>query len=140
MSSTSAQAGTSWITPEQLPKVRTLLLAITLFVGLLVWICFSLGLIPRGTHLVTKLRVLGGMTWLYALLQIVDMKIWRSRFTQRRRAASRLPEAVEGWLFGQMFAWFGIAYYALTDDARWFVAGVVLFLLCFVVFPVREDG
>ena len=135
----SAGSPTDWLTPERLPKVRSVLLGITLFVGLLVWISFSLGLIPRGTHLVTKLRAIGAMTWAYALLQIVDMKIWRSRFAQRRRAVSRLPEALEGWLFGQMIAWFGIAYYALTDDARWFAAGVILFVLSFAVFPVRED-
>jgi len=115
------------------------LLGVTLFVGLLVWIAFSLGLIPRGTHLITKLRVIGVMTWLYALVQIIDLKVWHSRFAMRRRAASRIPEALEGWLLGQMIAWFGIAYYALTDDARWFAGGLLLFLLSFVVFPVRED-
>jgi hypothetical protein len=83
------------------------------------------------------------MTWLYALVQLVDMKLWRSQFAQRRRAASRIPEALEGWLFGQMLAWFGIAYYALTDDARWFAGGLIIFLISFVVFPVnsaRTDG
>lgn len=79
------------------------------------------------------------MTWVYALVQIIDLKVWRSRFAQRRRAGSRIPEALEGWLFGQMFAWFGIAYYALTDDARWFAAGVVLLVLSFIVFPVRDE-
>jgi hypothetical protein len=79
------------------------------------------------------------MTWLFALVQILDMKVWHSRFAQRRRAASRIPEAVEGWLLGQMFPWFGIAYYALTDDARWYAAGLILFLLSFVVFPVPAD-
>jgi hypothetical protein len=136
---TSASPAAAWLTPERLPKVRSILLAMTLFVGLCVWIAFSLGLIPRGTHLITKLRAIVAMTWLYALVQIIDMKVWHSRFVTRRRAASRIPEALEGWLFGQMFAWFGIAYYALTDDARWFVAGLILFLLSFVVFPVRED-
>jgi hypothetical protein len=81
------------------------------------------------------------MTWLYALVQIVDMKLWHSRFAQRRRASSKIPEALEGWLLGQMIAWFGILYYALTDDARWFVGGLVLLLLSFVVFPIRQiDG
>ena len=108
-------------------------------VGLLVWITFSLGGIARGTYLVDKLRAVGAMTWLYALLQIADMKVWRSRFAQRRRAASRIPEAVEGWLLGQMIAWFGIAYYALTGDPRWFVAGMLLFVLGFAVFPVRGE-
>ena len=109
----------------------------TLLVGLLIWITFSLGGLPHGTHLILKLRVIGVITWVYALLQMIDLKIWHSRWTTRRRAASRLPEAVEGWLFGQMFAWFGIAYYALTDDPRWFIAGMVLFLASFAVFPIR---
>ena len=115
------------------------MLGITLFVALLVWICFTLGLVPRGTHLVTKLRVLGVMTWLYALVQIVDLRFWHSRFVQRRRAASRIPEVVEGWLLGQMMAWFGIVYYGLTDDARWFVAGLMLFLMSFIVFPITAN-
>ena len=40
--------------------------------------------------------------------------------------------------FGQMMAWFGIAYYALTDDPRWFIAGVVIFLASFAIFPIRQ--
>lgn len=128
-----------WLTPERLPVVRSVILGITLFVALLVWVAFSLGLLPQGTHLVHKLRVVGVMTWLYALVQIIDMKLWHSRFAQRRRAASRLPEVVEGWLFAQMLAFFGIAYYALTDDARWFVAGLTILLLSFAVFPIRGE-
>jgi hypothetical protein len=139
IATTSNTPPEGWITPERLPKVRSLLLGITLFVGLLVWVSFSLGLLPRGTHLVTKLRVIGVMTWLYALVQIIDMKVWHSRFAQRRRAASRIPEVLEGWLLGQMIAWFGIAYYALTDDPRWFAGGLLLFLISFVVFPLRAE-
>jgi hypothetical protein len=127
-----------WLTPERLPSIRSFLLGVTLLVGLLVWVTFSLGVVPRGTHLILKLRVIGVMTWVYALLQIVDMKIWHSRWAMRRRALSRLPEALEGWLFGQMIAWFGIAYYALTDDPRWFIAGLLLFLASFAIFPIRE--
>jgi len=110
-----------------------------LFGGLLVWVAFSLGLIPRGGHLLVKLRVVVGMTWLYALIQMADLKIWHSRFVQRRRAASRIPEALEGWLLGQLIAWFGMAYYALTNDARWFVAGVLCLLASFAVFPIRDE-
>ncbi len=137
ISTSSASGVPPWLTPDRLPRIRSILLGLTLFVGLLVWTAFSLGLVPRGTHLVAKLRVIGVMTWVYALVQIVDMKLWHSRFAQRRRAASRIPEALEGWLLGQMIAWFGIAYYALTDDARWYVGGVLLFLFSFVVFPIR---
>jgi hypothetical protein len=137
VSTSSVAATPHWLTPERLPRIRSILLGITLFIGLLVWTAFSIGLVPKGVHLVSKLRVVGVMTWLYALVQIVDMKIWRSRFAQKRRLSSRIPEALEGWLLGQMIAWFGIAYYALTDDPRWFVAGLVLFLLSFWVFPIR---
>lgn len=138
-STASAIAPLSWLTPERLPSVRSFLLGVTLLVGLLIWVTFSLGVIPRGTHLILKLRVIGAMTWIYALLQIVDLKIWHSRWAARRRAASRLPEALEGWLFGQMIAWFGIAYYALTDDPRWFIAGLLLFLASFRIFPIRAS-
>jgi hypothetical protein len=125
--------------PEQLPKLRSIILGITLFVGLVLWVTFSIGMVPRGVHAVSRLRALGVMTWIYALIQILDMKVWHSRFVRRRRAASRLPEVVEGWLFGQMLAWFGLFYYGLTDDARWFVAGVALLLISFVVFPITLD-
>lgn len=138
MPTTSATSPASWLTPEKLPNLRSILLGITLFVGLLVWVAFDLGLAPRGTHLVSKLRVVGVMTWLYALVHIVDLKAGHGRFVKRNRT-SRIPAALEGWLQGQMIAWFGIVYYALTDDPRWFVGGLVLFLLSFVVFPVHSD-
>lgn len=139
ISTTSTTASAAWLTPERLPQIRSALLGLTLFVGLLVWTAFSLGLVPRGTHLIAKLRVIGVMTWLYAVLQIIDLKVWHSRFAIRRRAASRIPEVLEGWLLAQMIAWFGIAYYALTDDARWYAGGLILFLLSFVVFPVGRE-
>ncbi len=137
-STTSAQTPETWLTPERQPAVRSVLLGVTLLVGLLIWVTFNLGGLPRGTHLILKLRVIGVMTWVYALVQIIDMKVWHSRWAIRRRAASSIPEAVEGWLFGQMFAWFGIAYYALTDDPQWFIAGMVLFLASFAIFPIRS--
>ena len=37
----------------------------------------------------------------------------------------RIPESLHGWLFGQMLAWFGIVYFGLTEDLRWYVAGLV---------------
>ena len=139
ISGVSADPAVTWLTPDKLPRIRSILLAITLFVALLVWVCFTLGLVPRGTHLITKLRVMGAMTWIYVLVQILDLKVWHSRFVQRRRAASRIPEAVEGWLLGQMIAWYGIIYYGLTDNPRWFVAGLALFLLSFLVFPITDN-
>ena len=139
LATTSGSETASWLTPSRLPAIRSVILGTTLFVALLVWVAFSVGLIPQGTHLTDKLRVLGVTTWLYALVQIIDLKVWHSRFAQRRRAASRLPEVVEGWLLAQMLSSFGVVYYALTDDARWFAAGIVMLLLSFVVFPIRDE-
>jgi hypothetical protein len=108
-STTSEIPSAAWLTPERLPAVRSLLLGVTLLVGLLIWVTFSLGVLPRGTHLILKLQVIGVMTWLYALAQIVDLKIWHSRWAARRRGASQNTETGEGWLLGQKFAWLGVA-------------------------------
>ena len=53
------------------------------------------------------------MTWLYALVQLVDMRFWHSGVARRRRLSLGIPESLIAWLFGQMLAWFGIIYYAL---------------------------
>jgi hypothetical protein len=37
-----------------------------------------------------------------------------------------------------MLAWFGIVYYGLTEDLRWYIAGLVIFGLSFWAFPVRD--
>jgi len=128
-----------WLTTERQAQLRTILLALALFVGLVVWIWHSLGAAePEPSALVRKLRIVGIMTWLYALLQIVDMRFWHSRIAERRRISMGIPERVIAWLFGQMLAWFGIVYYALTEDSRWFVAGVAMLIVTFVAFPVRD--
>lgn len=132
---------TAWLTAERLPQVRGALLGITVFAGLVVWIYHSLGTgSARDPSFVARLRGLGIMTWLYALVQLVDMRWYHSRFARRRVATSKLPESVLGWLLAQMLAWFGILYYGLTMDARWFVAGMAIFLLSFAVFPIRGES
>jgi hypothetical protein len=130
-----------WLTPERQPQIRAVLLGIALFVGLVVWVWHSLG--ARAVEppaFVHKLRIVGIMTWLYALVQIVDMRFWHSRIAERRRMAMGIPESLIAWLFGQMLAWFGIVYYALSEDARWYVGGVVVLLLTFAAFPIRRDN
>ena len=130
-----------WLTAERQAQLRAILLGLALFVGLVVWVWHSFGAsAPEPSSFVRKLRIVGIMTWLYALLQIVDMRFWHSRIAERRRISMGIPERVIAWLFGQMLAWFGIVYYAFTEDARWFVAGVAMVLVTFVVFPVRKEG
>jgi hypothetical protein len=136
-SSQEVQSRYDWLTPERLAHVRAVLLGLTLFFGLVVWVFHSLGpATVRAPDFLFKLRGVGVLTWLYALIQMLDMRFWNSRFARRRRAQMRIPDSLSGWLLGQMLAWFGIVYYGLTEDLRWYVAGLVIFLASFWVFPV----
>jgi hypothetical protein len=129
-----------WLTPERLAHLRSVLLGLTLFFGLIVFVFHTLGpATVRDPHFIFKLRGVGVLTWLYALVQMVDMRFYNSRFAQRRRAQLRIPESLSGWLLGQMLAWFGILYYGLTEDLRWYVAGLVILAVSFWAFPVREE-
>lgn len=126
-----------WLTPERLGHLRAVLFGITLFVGLVVWVFHSLGpATAREPVFLFKLRGVGVLTWLYALVQMVDMRFYNSRFARRRRAQMRLPDSLSGWLLGQMLAWFGILYYGLTQDLGWYIAGLAIFLASFWAFPV----
>jgi hypothetical protein len=128
-----------WLTPDRQARVRNILLGIALFAGLVVWVYHSLGAQPSSAHLAGKLRVVGVMTWLYALVQIADMRFWHSGIAERRRASTGIPETVIAWLFGQMLACFGIVYYGFTEDVRWYAAGLALLVATFVAFPIRRD-
>jgi len=128
-----------WLTPDRQAQVRNILLGIALFAGLVVWVWHSFGPQPRPLALVGKLRIVGVMTWLYALVQIADMRFWHSSVARKRRVSSGIPESVIAWLFGQMLACFGIVYYGLTEDWRWYAAGLVLLLATFAAFPIRRD-
>lgn len=135
-----ATPAATWLTAERLGQVRGILLGLTLFVALVVWVLYSLGFEARGLHVAGKLQAVGVMTWLYALVQILDHRFWNSRFAQRRRATLGIPESLFGWLLGQMLAWFGIVYYALTGNPHWYEAGLAILLLSFLAFPIRRDA
>jgi len=128
-----------WLTPDALARVRAVLLGITLFVGLAVYVFRTLGPPPaRPGDFVSRLRGAGVLTWLYAIAQMIDMRFYNSRVARRRRQSMGIPDSLHGWLFGQMIAWYGIVYYGLTEDVRPFVAGLVIFALSFWVFPIRK--
>ena len=128
-----------WLTPDRQAQVRTILLGIALFAGLVVWVYHTLGPVPRAGSLALKLRVVGVMTWLYALVQIADMRFWHSPVAARRRATSGIPDSVTAWLFGQMLTCFGIVFYGFTEDVRWYAAGLALLLATFAAFPIHRD-
>jgi hypothetical protein len=128
-----------WLTAERLSRLRGVLLALTLFVGLAVYVFHTLGVSHAAQpELIRKLRGVGVMTWLYALVQMIDMRFYNSRWAQRRRMQTGIPDSLHGWLFGQMLAWFGILYYGLTEDLRAYIAGLVILGISFLVFPVRD--
>ena len=129
-----------WLTPTAQVRVRAVLLGIALFVGRVVGVWHSVGAsAPQPSAFIRKLRVVGIMTWLYALMQILDMRFWQSGIARRRRRSLGIPQSLIAWLFGQMLAWFGIIYYGFTEDARWYVGGLVVLLLTFAAFPIRRD-
>ncbi len=75
----------AWLTPERQAQVRTILLAVVLFFGLVVWVFHSVAAATeRAPEFVHKLRVVGVLTWIYALVQLVDMRFYHSRFARRR--------------------------------------------------------
>ena len=128
-----------WLSPDRLTRVRAVLLGLTLFFGLAVYVFHTIGAAHLAQPtLVRKLRVLGVLTLLYALVQMIDLRFYNSRWARRRRAATGIPDSLHGWLLGQMVAWFGIVYYGLTEDVRWYVAGLVIFALSFLAFPIRR--
>ncbi|HEY6218518.1 MAG TPA: hypothetical protein VIV65_00590 [Gemmatimonadaceae bacterium] len=129
----------SWLTPEALSRVRATILGVTLLVGMAVYVFHTLApATARPGSFVYRLRGVGALTWVYALVQMIDMRFYNSRFAQRRRASVGIPDSLHGWLFAQMLAWYGILYYGLTEDPLPFVAGMVILVLAFWIFPIRR--
>lgn len=129
-----------WLTPDALARVRAILLGVTLFVGLTVYVFHTLGPSPaRPGDFISRLRGVGVLTWLYALAQMIDMRFYNSRFARRRRESAGIPDSLHGWLFGQMVAWYGIVYYGFTEDVRPFAAGLLILAAAFWVFPIRRS-
>ena len=128
-----------WLTAERLGRVRAILLALSLFFGLAVYVFHTVSTARNAAPLlVTKLRGVGVLTWIYALVQMIDLRFYNSRWAQRRRESTGIPDSLHGWLLGQMLAWYGILYYGLTEDLRWYVAGLTVLALSFLAFPIRR--
>jgi hypothetical protein len=129
-------------TAERQARIRSILLGLVLFFGLAAWVFHSIGSgAQRAPEFVSRLRALGVMTWIYALVLIVDQRFYQSRFARRRREQFGIPENLLGWLLGQMLPWFGLVYFVLTGDLQWYVAGLVLMGWTFWLFPTPpSDG
>jgi hypothetical protein len=127
----------SWLTPERQIRIRNVLFGLLVFFGLVIWIFHSIASNgARAPEFVQRLRVLGIMTWLYALVQLLDMRFYHSRFAKRRIETANVPEHMLAWLLAQMLPWYGIIYYALVADIRWYVVGLCLAALTTWAYPV----
>ena len=125
------------LTAERQLQIRNVLFGLLLFVGLVVWVFHSVAAgTARAPEFVDRLRVLGVMTWAYALVQLVDMRFYHSRFARRRIETAPVPEHMVAWLLAQMLPWYGIVYYALVADARVFVLGLCLAAVVAWAYPV----
>jgi hypothetical protein len=132
-------AGQSWLTPDRLTRVRAILLGLSIFLGLVVYVFHTVSTAHDASPaFITRLRGVGVLTWLYALVQMIDLRFYNSRWARRRRDTTGIPDSLHGWLFGQMLAWFGILYYGLTEDIRWYAAGLVILAISFLAFPIRR--
>jgi hypothetical protein len=126
-----------WLTAERQIQIRNVLFGLLIFFGLVVWIFHSVAAgSARPYEFVQRLRVLGMMTWLYALVQLLDMRFYHSRFARRRIEAANVPEHMLAWLLAQMLPWYGIVYYALVGDVRWYVVGLCLAAFTTWAYPV----
>jgi hypothetical protein len=132
-------AGQSRLTPDRLTRLRAILLGLSIFLGLVVYVFHTVSTARDSSPaFITRLRGVGVLTWLYALVQMIDLRFYNSRWARRRRDAIGIPDSLHGWLFGQMLAWFGILYYGLTEDIRWYAAGLVILAVSFLAFPIRR--
>jgi hypothetical protein len=133
------EAAQSRLTPDRLTRVRAILLGLSFFLGLVVYVFHTVSAAHNASPtLITRLRGMGVLTWLYALIQMIDLRFYNSRWARRRRETIGIPDSLHGWLFGQMLAWFGILYYGLTEDIRWYAAGLLLLAVSFLAFPIRK--
>lgn len=62
--------------------------------------------------------------------------IW-ARATDVPRRASL---TVIGWAIGEGAALAGAVYYFLSDDAQWYITGMLVLILAFFLFPIRSDS
>ena len=127
----------AWLIPERQLRIRNILFGLLIFCGLVIYVFHS---IAAGSHrapdFIQRLRVLGVMTWLYALVQLLDMRFYHSRYARRRIETASVPEHMLAWLLAQVLPWYGIIYYALTADFRWYVVGLCLAALTTWAYPI----
>src|SRR5512146_1025060 len=89
----AAEGRYPWLSPGRLTRVRAALLGVTLFLGLVVYVFHTVGAAHLADPLlVKKLRGVGLLTWLYALVQMIDLRFYNSRWARRRLEQIGIPD------------------------------------------------
>jgi hypothetical protein len=87
---------------------------------------------PADTVAVDSLVMVGRFMWIGVILGLAAL--WfRSRSSTS--AAQSSTFAIIAWSLGETLALFGGVLYFLSDVTGWYVAGVLLLAITFVVFP-----
>lgn len=62
----------------------------------------------------------------------------RPMWSRATNEAQRFTYALMGWAMGEGAALAGGVYYFLTDDAKFYIAGIFVLLASFMLFPIKR--
>lgn len=115
--------------------IRFAMLGGVLLFGFVTWFAHrSPDWVPSDTSSFGELVMVGRVMWVLVTGALVAL--WfRARGTTSAAKASTF--AIFAWSLGEMLALFGGVLYYMSDRSSWFVAGVVMLAITFVVFPGR---
>ena len=120
--------------PVPLAIIRIAYLVGPLLFGVSTWFLHRQGawtpdILPRALGFLPAIGIV------VAIVGIMVVRMFRASATDPVRRASL---AIVGWALGEMSALAGGVYYWLAGDARWFVTGVLLLLLSFLLLPLDD--
>jgi hypothetical protein len=120
--------------PAQLALVRIAMLAGVLAFGGVTWVLrrgAPPAVIPTPRALDYARLGVWGIT--IAVVLVVRMRLDRITDPARRATLS-----IVGWAAGELSALFGAVHYFLTGDPRWYLIGILLLLVAFLLIPLRR--
>ncbi len=71
-------------------------------------------------------------------LALGGMSVVRPIWSRATNEAQRFSFALMGWAMGEGAALAGGVYYFLTDDAKFYLAGIFVLLASFMLFPIKR--
>ena len=120
--------------PPKLTLIRFALLSGALLFGAMVYFMRSKGDVPPPptADVVQQLRYAGYAMWGVSLAGMFFLKIRLGETIERGNPNT----LIIGWALGEITALFGGVYYIIVGDYVLWVAGIVVMLVSFALFPV----